>query len=58
VDGFIAVPSVCVSMAFDPSGLLGGRSFLVLVFAVQTVIRGSGFNRAIGFISAPDRARV
>jgi hypothetical protein len=44
VDGFIAAPSVCVFLTFDPLSLIGFRSFRVLIFAFQAAVRGSSFN--------------
>jgi hypothetical protein len=39
VDGFIAVPSVCIFLTFDPSWLMSFRSFLVLTFVFQAAVR-------------------
>jgi hypothetical protein len=39
VTGFIAAPSVCIFLTFDPLSLVGFRSFLVLIFAVQAAVR-------------------
>ena len=47
MDGFIATPSVCVFLTFDPLSLIGFRSFLVLILTFQAAVRGSSFNRTI-----------
>lgn len=39
VAGFMAAPSVWVFLTFDPSWLIGFRSFRVLIFAVQAAVR-------------------
>ena len=47
---YVAAPSVCIFLTFDPLSLIGFRSLLVLIFAFQAVMQlrdGRSFNRTI-----------